>query len=139
MKYPQTKAQKLVKNIKSIADYGCCALTVLWMIGSDPENTDALETISDAIDEGVIEADCTVKWVEFVKWLTGRKITVTFKDIKSLDDVAKIKGRIAVRFNYGSKGHWVGVENGKVVFNSLVNSVCVTKGKPTTCRIIKFA
>lgn len=139
MKYPQTQAQKIKNNICSIADNACLAITVLWMLGLDPENADVLETISDAINAGVLEKDCTVKWVEYIQYLTGRKSTVDFKNIKSLKDVEKIKGRIAVRFDYNGKSHWVGVENGKVVFNSLLNSLCVTKGKPVTARIIKFA
>lgn len=139
MKYPQTIAEKISKNIKTIADNACCAFTFMWILGYDPENADAIETVSNAIEAGVIKSDCTVKWVEFAEWLAGRKITVTFKDIKSLDEVKNVKGRIAVRFNYNGKAHWVGVENGKVVFNSLINSVCVTKGQPTTCRIIKLA
>ena len=43
-----------------------------------------------------------------------------------------------VRFDFNGKSHWVGVENGKVAFNPLVTSVCVNKGSPATCRIIKL-
>ena len=38
----------------------------------------------------------------------------------------------------GKVGHWVGVEEGKVVFNSLTYSRCLEEGKPTECRIIKL-
>jgi hypothetical protein len=43
-----------------------------------------------------------------------------------------------VKFTNGKYSHWVVVENGKVVFNSLQYSNCVEKGKPTEARIIKI-
>lgn len=139
MKYPQTIAEKIAKNIQTIADNACCAFTALWVLGLDPENAEAIEIVSDAINARVIESDCTVIWKPFVKWLTGRDVEVEFRDIKSLNDIKNEKYRILVRFNYGKNSHWVGVYKGKIEYNSLINSVCVTKGKPTTCRIIKLA
>lgn len=139
MKYPQTLAIKIAKNIQTIADNACCAFTTLWIFGLDPENAEAIEIISDAIDARVIEKNCKVVWKPFAQWLTGRDIEVEFRDIKSLKEVEKIKERIAVKFEYGEKEHWVGVYKGKIEYNSLINSVCVTKGRPTTCRIIRLA
>lgn len=139
MKYPQTLAIKIAKNIQTIADNACCAFTTLWIFGLDPENAEAIEIISDAIDARVIEKDCTVKWVEFAKWLTGRDIEIEFRDIKSLNEIKNEKSRIAVRFDYAGKCHWIGVYKGKIEYNSKINSICVTKGRPTTCRIIRLA
>lgn len=138
MKFPQTVAEKIAKHIKIISDNACCALTTLWIFGIDPDNAEALEMISDAIEAHVIKPDCTVVWKPFAKWLIGRDVEVEFKDIKSLNDIKNEKSRIAVKFKYGEKEHWVGVYKGKIEFNSKINSVCVTKGRPTTCRIIKM-
>lgn len=135
MNHPQDYTAKLSKNINNISNYACCAFTVLWWAGIEASDADAIALINDAIEAGVIEKDCTVLWVPFIKWLTGREITVEFLDIKS---IRNIKEKTPVRFDYNGKSHWVGVENGNVVFNAKETSLCVTKGKPVTARIIKF-
>ena len=43
-----------------------------------------------------------------------------------------------MRYDYKGKSHWVGVENGKIAFNSLIKSVCVEKGVPTQARILNI-
>jgi hypothetical protein len=55
-----------------------------------------------------------------------------------IKDIKKIKEKTIVKFTNGKNGHWVVVENGKVVFNSLQYSNCVEKGKATEARIIKI-
>lgn len=116
-----------------IADNMCCASTALWIMGIDEHHH--LSIIADEIGKG-LEEDCTVKWKEFFRNVSGREINVVFKDIRSLSDLANIKGKIAVKFAIGKSAHWVGVENCKVVYNSLKVSNCVTNGKPVTARII---
>lgn len=59
--------------------------------------------------------------------------TVTKLTINSIKD---IKDATPVRFDRDDYGHWVVVENGKIVFDSLDDSKCVKSGKPTTARII---
>lgn len=138
MEHPQTFAENILKhlnNLESIAKYGCCALTVLWWVGVDAADKEAISIINDAINAGVIGEDCTVKWKGFISWLTGREVDVDFIDIVSIKN---IKEKTIVRYDYNGKYHWVGVENGKVVFNSLEKSVCVEKGKPTTARVIRI-
>ena len=73
-----------------------------------------------------------------VQDVAGRKIFVEFRKISSLSDLMDVPGRCAVKFTYNGKSHWVGVENCNVAFNSLENSVCVNKGKPTDARIISL-
>lgn len=136
MLYPQTYAERIAGNIRSIADFSCCALTFIWCMNLDPDNAEALKIVSDAIDAGVLKKDCTVKWEEFGKWLTGRKVEVNYRNIQSLEDIKNLRGRIPVRYDHNGKSHWVGVEDGEIRFNSLVTSVCVNKGKPVTARII---
>lgn len=140
MKNPQTFAEEIKDNVSNIAKYGCCAFTALWTVGVEPdEDGTAIGIINDAINAGVIENDCTVKWIEFYKWLTGRTVKVEFRDIKCLKELKGVKtwsDRIPVRFDYKGKSHWVGVQNGEVRFNSLKHSNCVEFGKPATARII---
>lgn len=141
MRTPQSLAIEVKDTIpperlESIGRYGCCAFVLLWCLGIEPDDMDAIKTVNSMINAGVIEKDCTVKWLEAAQYLTGRKITVEFKDIKELKG---IRGRTPVRYDYKGKGHWVGVENGMIKFNPLVYSQCVEKGRPTTARIIKLA
>ena len=55
-----------------------------------------------------------------------------------IKDLKKIKEKTIVKFTNGKYSHWVVAENGKVVFNSLKYSKCVSEGKPTEARIIKI-
>ena len=140
MKYPQTLAREFCSvispaRLETIGKYGCCAFVVLWCLGIEPDNMEAIELVNDMINAGVIEKDCTVHWAEAVKFLTGRDITVEFKNIK---DILSIKDRTPVRYDYKGQGHWVGVERGMIAFNPLKQSNCVDKGVPVTARIIKL-
>lgn len=141
MQHPQTFSEKLYQQfpspkLKAIKDYGCCAFTALWVAGIEPEDAEAVMILGKMIDNGCLDKDCTVNWNPCFEYLTGRKIKVDFVDIK---DIKNIKDRTPVKFSYNGKSHWVGVENGKIAFNSLESSVCVNKGKPVTCRKITFA
>ena len=140
MKYPQTLAREFCSvispaRLETIGKCGCCAFVLLWCLGIEPDNMEAIELVNDMINAGVIEKDCTVHWVEAVKFLTGRDITVEFKNIK---DILSIKDRTPVRYDYKGQGHWVGVERGMIAFNPLKQSNCVDKGVPVTARIIKL-
>lgn len=93
--------------------------------------------INEAIKNGTLDKDCTVKNADkFLYSLTGRKAVVLKKDIDALDE---IKEPAPVRFvaeGYG--GHWVVVKDGKIIFNPLASSINVDKGKPVEARIIKW-
>lgn len=137
MESPQKDAEKLckIKNFEVISKYGCCAFTYLWCLGIEPDSIHAIEILDDGIKARKLDEECTVKWVEFGQWLTGREIQVDFIDIK---DIKKIKERTPVRYDFKGLSHWVGVENGKVAFDPLGigNSNCVNHGKPSTMRKI---
>ena len=140
MKYPQTLAREFCSvispaRLETIGKYGCCAFVLLWCLGIEPDNMEAIELVNDMINAVVIEKDCTVHWVEAVKFLTGRDITVEFKNIK---DILSIKDRTPVRYDYKGQGHWVGVERGMIAFNPLEYSQCVDKGRPATARLLKI-
>lgn len=141
MKNPQTLAEELYKHfptpkLKSIKDYACCVFTLIWWLGIDCSDIDAIMMVSDLIDKKTLDPDCTVYWAKCIYQLTGREMETLAK--VPVTNLKKIKGRAIVRFTHGQKGHWVGVEDGKVVFNSLKKSVCVDDGKPSEMRVIKI-
>ncbi len=136
MKHPQTLAVELNKvfpnaKLKNIADFACCAFVTMWCLGIEPDDEEAIFTVQRAIDAKALDTDCTVKWLEFGSWLTGRSLKVEFADIIS---IKSIKERTPVKYSYNGKSRWVGVENGRVAFNPLKSSVCVSKGKAVTSR-----
>jgi hypothetical protein len=140
MKHPQTLAERLYKEfpnprLRSIKDNACCIFTLMWCLGLDPEDADAIITVGKLIDKGIIDDDCTVYWQRAIEHLSGRQATVDFVDIT---DIKKIKNRTPVRYVKGSHGHWVGVEKGKIAFNSLDYSNCVANGQPQTMRVLNF-
>lgn len=140
MKYPQTLAIKLSekfpdKKLINISKYGCCAFVLLWCLGIEPDDdAEAILILSDLIEKKKIKEDCTVKWVEAVEYLTGR--TVTAIDFNKIKVIGNIRERTPVRFDYGKNSHWVGVENGIVVFNPLKYSNCVENGCPAESRVL---
>lgn len=144
MTYPQTLALELCgnidhvsKNIRAIAEYGCLAMCYLYCIGLDGDAISYIEYVSCAMEKGYLDKDCTVldgaKYLNFFS--SDKKYKVTKQDISDIKD---IKARTPVRFDYNGNSHWVVVEKGHIVFNSLLNSVCVNKGKPVTSRIISL-
>lgn len=140
--YPQTIAMELAERfpdekLKSIAKYGCCAFTALWIMGID-KGVESICILDDEIGKGLND-ECKVYWFDFFKNVSGREIKVEYREIEKLTDLLDVKGRCAVRFDFNGENHWVGVEGGKVAYNSLEHSVCVEKGKPTKARIITFA
>ena len=141
MKHPQTLAEELYKRfptqkLKSIKDYACCIFTLIWWLGLDLSDTDAIMLVADLMKENALDVDCTVYWAECIRRITGREMLSLEK--KQITTIKNIKEKTIVRFMRGKVGHWVGVEEGKVVFNSLTYSRCLEEGKPTECRIIKI-
>ena len=92
--------------------------------------------VSDLMKHNALDVDCTVYWAECIKQLTGREMESLEK--VQIKDLKKIKEKTIVKFTNGKYSHWVVVDNGKVVFNSLQYSNCVENGKATEARIIKI-
>lgn len=140
MKHPQSLAAELYShfpagNLKAIKDYGCCAFVLMWCLGIEPDDdAEAIMTVDSLIQAKALEEDCTVKWAEAIRRLTGRKMEAV--DFVNITSIVHIKDRCPVRYDHSGKSHWVGVENGKIAFNPLKRSVCVESGKPSTMRII---
>ena len=141
MKNPQSLAEELFKHfhdpkLKAIKDYACCAFSLIYWLGIDCEDVDAIMLVSDLMNHKALDVDCTVYWAECIKQLTGREMESLEK--VQIKDLKKIKEKTIVKFTNGKYSHWVVVENGKIVFNSLKYSNCVENGKPTEARIIKI-
>ena len=120
----------------SIGAGGCLFFCYLFCSGAYTTDADALKKAAEAIENGTIEKDCTVSHPERIFYENaGRRVRILRKKISSLDE---IKEKTPVNFVNGNFNHWVVVENGKIVFNSLERSVCVAKGKPTEARIIEY-
>lgn len=140
MKHPQSLAAELyshfpAKNLKSIKEYGCCAFVLMWCLGIEPDDdAEAVMTVDSLIQAKALKEDCTVKWAEAIRQLTGREMRAV--DFVNITSILHIKDRCPVRYDHNGKSHWVGVEDGKVAFNPLKRSVCVESGKPSTMRII---
>ena len=141
MKNPQSLAEELFKHfhdpkLKAIKDYACCAFSLIYWLGIDCEDVNAIMLVSDLMNHKALDVDCTVYWAECIKQLTGREMESLEK--VQIKDIKKIKEKTIVKFTNGKYSHWVVAENGKVVFNSLKYSKCVSEGKPTEARIIKI-
>lgn len=141
MNHPQTFAEELYKHfptakLKSIKENACCAFTLIWWLGIDPSDIDAIMLVSDLMKEHALDEDCTVYWAECIRQLTGRDLESLEK--KKITGIKNIKEKTIVKYSRGNNGHWVGVQEGKIVFNSLTYSRCVEDGKPTECRILKI-
>lgn len=128
MKNPQTRALMIGK-------YGCLAMCYLYCMGIVPESEgEMIKHISTAIDKGLLDSECTVLDASaLLKFFTGRDYCV---EKKSISDIDEVKGATPVRFTHNGAGHWVVVENGRIVFNSIADSVCVLQGHPDTARVI---
>ena len=140
MKHPQSVCYDIKTNLtperlEIINKYGCCAFVLLWCLGIEPDDLQAILLVNDMMNAGVIEKDCTVHWAEACRFLTGREMAVEFKDIKSLYG---LKDRTPVRYDYKGKSHWVGVVRGMIGFNPLESSQCVEKGRPVSARLLKL-
>lgn len=142
MTYPQTQAQILAKTfdskiLKNIGDNGCLALCVIEKLKPGLENIEGLELVAREIGKS-LDKDCTVIWKDFVESFGKKFVGVRFLDIRGLDDIKDCTESVFVRFDKGNKSHWVLVEKGKPIFNSLVHSECVEHGKATKVRILSY-
>lgn len=126
MTYPQTFAQEVGKNMEMIGKYGCLAMCYLYCMGIH-DTVEMIRIVSDCMDKGILDNECTVTDArKYLQYVTGKNYDV---EKKQFNDMKKVNC-YPVRYTYNGKGHWVVVENGRVVFNSLINSLCVTKGAP---------
>lgn len=140
MIYPQTFAMEVTDNIKAIGKYGCLAMCYLYCVGIRDNTAEYVRIVSDCMNRGLLDEECTVlDAAKYLEYVTGKRYDVSKKQY---DDISKIEGPYPVKYSYNGRSHWAVIENGKIVFNSLLNSQCVTKGKPAkdfNTRVIKLA
>ena len=117
-------------KIKQLSDGLCLALcyTELWGIKNDG---DKLKIISEAVRQGYVQWDGTVKNPIGLAKLCGRT------EIKDIKKVSTYDGNdtVVANFAYNGYNHFVLVKSGKVVWNSLDHSKCVDSGKIESYRI----
>ncbi|MBQ5998033.1 MAG: DUF261 family protein [Treponema sp.] len=128
---PQTVIQEFNNNTCLFMCYiYCCGLLPDTLEGWLDYYIRALKAKCIGDDGFILDAE------KLIFCLSGRKVSVTKKEIKSLSE---IKEMAPVLFSINGKdGHFVVVENGQIVFNPLEVSQNVNKGKPISARIIRM-
>lgn len=145
MNNPQELAKELNKvfpneDLKVIADNACLAFVLMWCLGYDPDDINAIMYVQKMRRANVIKKNCAVLWYEAVPYIAERELeSVEFVKISSLKGIRK---RTPVLFakpgNEDGVGHWVGVENQKIKFNPLKYSQNVAMGSPVEMRVLKL-
>lgn len=145
MKYPQDLAIKLNnafpgEDLKAIAGNGCLAFVLMWCLGIEPDDAEAVCMVQRMRKAQALKSDCTVMWYKAVPYLTGRELLgIDFVKVTSLKG---IKERTPVLMakpgNPSGVGHWVGVEKGQIKFNPKQYSENVEKGRPVEMRVLKI-
>lgn len=126
---------------KSLGNGGCLAMTyVRAVLGEKVTPTMMFDALWQAAENNIIDVndDCYVRdAVQLMRMVNpSKRSSVTKQKITSIEE---LKGELAaVNFQNGNFNHWVLVENGKIIFDSLDNSQCVKYGVPTSARIIKI-
>lgn len=127
---------------KRMGDYMCLAACYSWIVSRDKfgksgEKIESkiLHDIIRAYHEGILDDEITVlDAASFLELCDPfHKYEVEKRRIITIDDIVEAT---PVRFDRNDYSHWVVVENGKIVFDSLDDSKCVKFGIPTTARII---
>lgn len=132
MKHPQTVIQKFNNN-------ACLFMCYLYCVGLEPDTIPSwLDYFKNAYEKGFIDDECFVQNAEgLIRALTGRKVFVLKKDISKIEGII---GPSPVWYSKdGKSGHFVVVQNGKIIFNPLEKSINVNEGKPRSVRIITYA
>lgn len=128
---------------KRMGDYMCLAACYSWKVsrykfGEEGSMIECkiLHDIVEAYHKGILDDEITVlDAASFLELCNPHNKYEVEK--KTITTIADIKEATPVRFDRNGYGHWVVVENGKVVFDPLDDSKCVKFGVPTTARIIR--
>ena len=122
---------------KSAGNGACLALCYIRAaLGKDATPQMMIDALWKAADRNIVNAkkDCFVE--DAIALMKVAKPTKVFSVIKKdVSSIANIKLG-AVRYSYNGYSHWVLVEDGKVIFNSLDDSQCIKYGTPKESRLI---
>ncbi|MBQ0003599.1 MAG: hypothetical protein KBT21_08670 [Treponema sp.] len=129
MTNPQTEMIKFSNNI-------CLFMCYLFCVDIRPDSIAAwCRYLAEGIGYKVLDDEGFVLDApKLLKLLTGKEHTVFKVDLKGIEG---IKNKTPVLYSMNGKtGHWVVVENGQIVFDPLIDSQNVKKGKPISARVI---
>ena len=123
--------------LKSSGNGACLALCYIRAaLGKDATPQMMIDALYKAAERNIvnIKKDCFVEdAISLMKVANGKKAySVIKKDVSSISGI-KLG---AVRYSYNGYSHWVLIEDGKIVFNSLEDSQCVKYGTPKEARLI---
>ena len=121
---------------KSAGNGACLALCYIRAaLGKEATPQMMIDALYKAAERNIVNVkkDCFVEdAISLMKVANPKVYSVNKKDISSISGV-KLG---AVRYSYNGYSHWVLVEDGKVIFNSLEDSQCVKYGTPKESRLI---
>lgn len=122
---------------KSAGNGACLALCYIRAaLGRDATPQMMFDVLWKAAERNIVNVkkDCFVEdAIALMKVANHTKVYSVIK--KDVSSIANIKLG-AVRYSYNGYSHWVLVEDGKVIFNSLDDSQCVKYGTPKEARLI---
>lgn len=122
---------------KSAGNGACLALCYIRAsLGKDATPQMMFDALYKAAERNIIDVkkDCFVE--DAIALMKVAKPTKVYSVIKKdVSSIAEIKLG-AVRYSYNGYSHWVLVEDGKVIFNSLEDSQCIKYGTPKEARLI---
>ena len=93
MKHPQDLAKNLNQyfpneSLKKIADNACCIFVLMWCLGIEPDDVEAVMMAQLLREKKVVNDECVVYWYKAVPYLCGKELeSVEFKKIKSLKEL----------------------------------------------------
>ena len=122
---------------KSAGNGSCLALRYIRAaLGKDATPQMMIDALYKAAERNIVNVkkDCFVEdAISLMKVANPKKVYSVIK--KDVSSIAGIKLG-AVRYSYNGYSHWVLIEDGKIVFNSLEDSQSVKYGTPKEARLI---
>ena len=122
---------------KSAGNGACLALCYIKAaLGKDATPQMMIDALYKATERNIVNVkkDCFVEdAISLMKVANSKKVYSVIK--KDISFISGIKLG-AVRYSYNGYSHWVLVEDGKIVFNSLEDSQCVKYGTVKEARLI---
>lgn len=131
---------KIQDFCKSVGNGGCLAAVYIKAAAPKTTPTMMFDALWSASENNIIDAndDCYVRdAVQLMRSVNPSKsYSVTKQKISSIEE---LNGQLAaVNFSKGRSNHWVLVDKGQIIFDSLEDSQCVKYGNVTDARIIKI-
>ena len=122
---------------KSAGNGACLALCYIRAaLGKEATPQMMIDALYKAAERNIVNVkkDCFVEdAISLMKVANSKKVySVVKKDISFISGI-KLG---AVRYSYNGYSHWVLVEDGKIVFNTLEDSQCVKYGTVKEARLI---